>query len=201
MASAAPRSALLRQFRSEFDAPDTLHSSLTLARMNVTGISGGLLRAAPRCELWFENGSIHHGTCQLQLRVHRRTVEGTVLFSTAIPGTIGTDADGSVQGTVSWTPRSSLTVASYHRYSVTRSGRRRYRGTISPAVTVFSHLRLEPTLSCITDCGASVRWLAGVRQRLVLFERTHTEFYVEREVGGGSPDESVRVEGRASFYF
>ncbi|MBN1761279.1 MAG: hypothetical protein JW863_23340 [Chitinispirillaceae bacterium] len=197
----APRSALLRQFSGEIDDSDTLHAPVTLVRMNSTGTSGKVVSADPRCELWFRSGSIDHGTCQMQLALRGRKFNGTMLFSAEIPGTVGRDAGRSIRATTAWTPLPVLTVAMYHRCSVTERRYLRYRGTFVPAVGIFSPVRLEPSFSYIAESGRYPRCLAGIRQQLVLFDRTHTEFLVERDLSTAATAEKMRVEGRASFYF
>ncbi len=198
---AAPRSALLQRFSSEFDVSDTLPAPISLARLSVKRESGRYLTTGPRAELWFERGAIHHGTVQWQAAMKFERCEGRVLLSADFPGTVGSGAGGSLQGRCSWAPTPFLTVASFHRMSISKSGRGRYRGSLSPVVTVVSHLNIEPTISLITETGRFPRYLAGVRQRLVLFDRTHTEFFIERQLDDRQSADKLRVEGRASFFF
>jgi hypothetical protein len=197
----APRSALLQQFSSEFDVPDTLPAPITLARLSVNRESGRHFTTGPRAELWFEGGAINHATAQWLASMEFDRCEGRLLLSADLPGTIGSGAGGSLQGSCSWVPAPVLKVASYHRMSISKRGRNRYRGSVSPVLTLLSCLHIEPTLSLITETGHHPRYLAGVRQQMVLFEQTHTEFYIERQLDAGQTGNQMRVEGRASFYF
>ena len=197
----APRSALLRQFIRECDTPDTLQSSIVLARIHSTVSADGPVRIGPRCELWFENGAIHHGTLQLHAALHHHSTEGTILFSAFFPGAIGSTADASVQGSFSWIPLPEVTLATFHRYRIGRNGRWRYRGRLYPEMTFFSHVNVAPDISCIIESGRFPRYLAGIRQKLMLFERTQTEFLVEQDLREYASGEHLRIEGRASFYF
>lgn len=197
----APRSAFLRRFAREFDASDTLKSSIILARIHSNVTADGFVRVNPRCELWFENGNIHHGSFQLHTVLHRRITEGTLLFSVSFPGGIGSTADASVQGSFSWMPLSELAVVTFQRYRIGHNGRWRYRGRLSPEMTFFSRLHIVPAFSCVFESGHFPRYLAGARQKLMLFDRTQTEFLIEQDLREYASGEHLRIEGRATFYF
>ena len=197
------QSAFLHRFQTEFalDENDTLTSALTLARLAVTDTAANGFSIKPGGELWFENGSIHHGTFRMHSSFRQKVIATALVLTADFPGQVGAGAAGRMEGTFRWSPLSVLALTAYQRCSCSESGYLRYRGRLSPAVIIFSRIHLEPSVSMISESGHGSQWLTGIRQKLVLFDRNCTEFFLEQNLGGKTRRESVRFEGRASFYF
>ncbi len=197
----APRSNLLRRFSNEMDGYDTLLNSISLVRMSTERKNDLPIRLNPKMELWFSGANIDHGTFQLRGEGTWQCVESSILFSQEFRKALHDDHRSIIEGVLDWKVLPSVTARTMHRYCLTRPAVFRYRGSITPSITLRSYCLVEPCVTFMVNSGGSTSILAGCREKTALFDRAFTEFTFEKDCRAPLSGSMLRVEGRASFFF
>jgi hypothetical protein len=196
----APRSELLRRFRHEMEIEDTPSCAMTFLRVNYKERKMKAGSLYPQVDIWFYGKNVHHGKLILKAEKKCNHIEVELEYSQKFGTGKRLNAFG-FEGEARWKIMPPFSIITAQSFDYSDDTGVRYRGTIQPSVTFLSMSMMEPFVKIIARNRSLNSLYIGYRHKVMLFERTHTEFYIEKSMWNYYGGRFFRLEGNASFLF